>query len=170
MATYYGTYGDDFYQLSSAFPLAYGLPGNDTLYGSDNSNDTLYGNTGDDELYGNAGNDILVGSFGNDILNGGSGDDMLIGGIGNDLLAGAGGSDRYLLKAGQGTDFIEGFQDGQDFIVLAGGLTFEQLTITQSTSFPYYFAIGITSTGEVLATVAPSQPNTHFTAADFITI
>jgi hypothetical protein len=35
--TYYGTLGDDFWQLSLDTPIGYGRAGNDTLYGSDSS-------------------------------------------------------------------------------------------------------------------------------------
>jgi Ca2+-binding RTX toxin-like protein len=205
MTTYYGTPGDDGWQLSSDTPLAYADAGNDTLYGSDISNDTLNGNAGNDSLFGNGGNDYLLGGYGsdtldgsdgndtllgavgndslaggddndflyggrgNDTLNGGEGDDFLVGGFGSDLLAGAGGSDRYLFSPGQGIDFIEGFQDGIDLIVLAGGLTYEQLEITLTA--PSRFSIGIPSRDELLATVAFSlSTTTGLTAADFIII
>ena len=146
-----------------------GGSGNDTLIGS-SGDDTLVGGTGNDTLTGGNGNDLLIGGLGDDTLNGGEGGDILIGGLGNDLPGGAGGSDRYVLSAGQGTDFIEGFQDGIDFVVLSSGLTFEQLSIVPNPSAPSVFAISLTSTGEVLATLAASSVITQITAADFITL
>ncbi|ASF46924.1 beta strand repeat-containing protein [Methylovulum psychrotolerans] len=47
--------------------------GNDTLYGYDDSNDTLNGLAGNDTLIGEGGNDTLNGGLGNDTLNGGYG-------------------------------------------------------------------------------------------------
>jgi len=55
--TYYGTLGNDFWQLSLDTPIGYGRAGNDTLYGSDSSEDTLYGNRGNDTWFGNRGED-----------------------------------------------------------------------------------------------------------------
>lgn len=67
------------------------------------------------------------------------------------------------------TLLIEGFQDGIDFVVLAGGLTFDQLTISPNATVPAWFDVSIASSGELLATLAPSLPGTTITAADFIT-
>ncbi|ASF47759.1 beta strand repeat-containing protein [Methylovulum psychrotolerans] len=62
--------------------------GDDSLYGYDDSNDTLNGLAGNDTLYGFGGNDIL---------NGGTGNDQLIGGLGNDT---------YLIAKNDGLDTI----------------------------------------------------------------
>ena len=115
--TYYGTLGDDFWQLGLDTSLAYGRAGNDTLYGSDGSEDTLYGNRGSDSLFGNGGNDSLFGGYGADYLSGGAGADSLNGGAGNDILIGYGGGtepefDFDSLLGGTGADtFVlgEGF-------------------------------------------------------------
>ncbi|MBD1804977.1 hypothetical protein H6F98_05865 [Microcoleus sp. FACHB-SPT15] len=117
MAIYYGTLGNDFWQLSIDTPLAYGRTGNDTLYGSDGSEDTLYGNRGNDTLFGNDGDDSLFGGYGSDTLYGGAGADELYGGAGNDYLIGYGGGtnpefDFDTLEGGTGADtFVlgEGF-------------------------------------------------------------
>jgi len=83
-------------------------------------------------MFGNGGSDKLCGFEGNDTLNGGKGDDYLIGGLGNDILSGGIGRDRFVLTAGSGADLITDFTKGEDLLVLAGGLTFAQLSITQN--------------------------------------
>jgi len=117
--TYYGTVGDDFWQLSLDTPIGYGRAGNDTLYGSNNSVDSLYGNRGSDTLFGNGGSDGLSGGYGSDTLYGGSGADELDGGAGNDYLVGYGISfgiepefEFDLLSGGTGADT---FVLGEDF-------------------------------------------------------
>ncbi len=54
------------------------------LTGSDEENDTIYGNIGSNSLVGAAGNDTLEGRGGNDTLVGGRGSDRLSGGAGDD--------------------------------------------------------------------------------------
>ncbi|WP_413168053.1 transporter substrate-binding domain-containing protein [Capilliphycus salinus ALCB114379] len=125
-----------------------GNEGNDTLYGNQQS-DTLSGNSGkdliyggqghdlidgsedDDVLWGDRGDDTLGGGEGNDFLRGDDGNDLLVGVEGADTLAGGKGSDRFVVASGMGEDLITDFTDGEDIIVLDGGLTFEQLTLTQ---------------------------------------
>ncbi|ASF48438.1 calcium-binding protein [Methylovulum psychrotolerans] len=52
--------------------------GNDSLYGYDDSNDTLNGLAGNDKLWGFGGNDVLNGGLGNDTLIGGLGHDSFV--------------------------------------------------------------------------------------------
>jgi len=85
-----------------------------------------------DLMFGNGGSDKLCGFEGNDTLNGGKGDDYLIGGWGNDILNGGIGRDRFFLTAGSGSDLITDLTKGEDLLVLAGGLTFAQLSITRN--------------------------------------
>ncbi len=54
------------------------------------------------------------------------------------------------MTAGEGSDAITDFTKGEDLLVLAGGLNFAQLTITQSANAG---AIAISVNGQVLATV-----------------
>jgi Ca2+-binding RTX toxin-like protein len=121
MAIYYGTLGNDFWQLNIDTPLAYGRTGNDTLYGSNGSEDTLYGNRGNDSLFGNGGNDSLFGGYGADYLSGGAGADYLSGGAGNDVLIG------YSINFGIESEFefdtLEG-GTGADTFVLGEGFAF----------------------------------------------
>ena len=85
-----------------------------------------------DLMFGNGGSDKLCGDEGNDTLNGPLGDDYLIGGLGNDILSGGMGRDRFVLTAGSGPDLLTDFTKGEDLLVLASGLTFAQLSITQN--------------------------------------
>ena len=85
-----------------------------------------------DLRFGNGGRDKLCDSEGNDTLNGPKGDDYLIGGLGNDILSGGIGRDRFVLTAGEDADLITDFTKGEDLLVLPGGLTFAQLSITQN--------------------------------------
>ncbi|MCC6629565.1 MAG: hypothetical protein IT340_19470, partial [Chloroflexi bacterium] len=108
--------------------LAWGLGGNDTIYGG-TLDDQLYGGEGADFISGGAGDDLIVASGGvGDVLLGGDGDDILYGspdgadidpnwddgirvgdsidgGAGDDLIHGLGGADD--IRGGTGNDFID---------------------------------------------------------------
>jgi Ca2+-binding RTX toxin-like protein len=109
------------------------------------------------------GADTLIGGGGDDTLTSYGGNDSFDGGSGNDRLTGGSGRDRFVLAQGQGTDTIADFEDGQDTLLLAGGLTFGQLTITQSSNNAL---IGIAGSNEVLASLTGVQTNL-ITEADF---
>ncbi|WP_034292686.1 cadherin-like domain-containing protein [Herbaspirillum sp. RV1423] len=89
-----------------------------TLIGSDDAYNMLYGGGGNDILRGGKGFDSLYGGDGNDILDGGAGMDRLIGGD---------GSDTYVFRTGSGDDMVEiynngyntGTDDNQDIIQFA---------------------------------------------------
>jgi len=81
-------------------------------------------------MFGNGGRDKLCGCQSNDTLTGPKGYDYLIGGLGNDILSSIGG-DRFVLTAGSDPDLITDLTKGEDLLVLASGLTFAQLSITQ---------------------------------------
>jgi len=85
-----------------------------------------------DLMFGNGGSDKLWGCEGNDTLNCPKGDDCLIGGLENDILSGGIGRDRFVLTAGFGPNLITDLTKGEDLLVLASGLTFAQLSITQN--------------------------------------
>jgi len=84
-----------------------GTSGNDSLYGYENSNDTLNGFAGNDILYGYGNGFDRSINNGNDILNGGTGNDLLLGGNGNDtyLIAKNDGMDS--ITYGGGTDVVK---------------------------------------------------------------
>jgi Ca2+-binding RTX toxin-like protein len=99
-------------------------------------------------MFGSGGSDKLCGFEGNDTLDGGKGDDYLIGGLGNDILSGGIGRDRFVLTASEDADLITDFTKGEDLLVLGGGLTFAQLSITQNANSAF---IRIGQNGQLLA-------------------
>lgn len=85
---------------------------------------TITGNDLDNRLLGNALNNTLIGSAGSDTLAGDLGDDILIGGEDGDA---------YVYGLGDGHDtIIETGTRGDDFIVLAGGLTFDDVVLLRA--------------------------------------
>lgn len=135
-----------------------------------NGKDTLEGSAGDDRLSGGNGKDKLFGLTGDDFLAGDNGSDTLIGGPGDDTLTGGKGGDTFVLVAGEGLDTIIDFQDGPDRIGLAGGLTFDQLTIGQGMAADAnHTLIRLTSSDELLANLTEVQSST-ITSADFVTV
>jgi Ca2+-binding RTX toxin-like protein len=109
-----------------------------TLAVSDgNSEDeVIYGGAGNDRLFGRGGDDQIFGKEGNDFIWGNRGDDLLRGGLGNDILKGDTlldrGTDTFVLATGEGTDTIVDFTIDEDLIGLADGLTYEDLSISQT--------------------------------------
>ncbi len=148
--------------------------GNDTLFG-DWGNDVLDGWEGDDFLNGNRGNDWVDGGEGNDTLHGGKDDDTLIGGIGNDWLfgdlgndslVGGDGQDVFVLQIGRGSDAIADFIKNTDKIGLAGGLTFDQLTILGNNQVSNQHTL--IKVGEELLATLYNIDASQITANDFI--
>jgi hypothetical protein len=60
------------------------------------------------------------------------------------------GRDRFVLTAGSGSDLITDLTKGEDLLVLPGGLTFAQLSITQNANAAF---IRIGQNGQLLAAV-----------------
>lgn len=151
-----GLNGDDTLSGGAGDDLLLGGNGKDTLFGGE-GNDTLDGGNGNDMLFGGVGDDMLFGSNGNDILNGNEGNDTLNGGNGNDV---------FVLAVGNGTETIQDFTNGEDKIGLAGGLTYNQLTVEQDST---RVKISLTSTGEVLAYLEGTNVNL-IDGTDFVTV
>ena len=159
-----GGEGNDLLIGGNGSPIAIGADGEqDRLYGGA-GNDTVLGNEGADTLSGEAGNDALFGGKDNDLIFGGVGDDRLSGDAGDDTLSGGDGSDRFILATGKGTDTIVDFVVGEDLVELTGGLTFAQLSVSQSGSNT---ELTVTSTNEVLATLNGID-STAIDAASFV--
>jgi 2',3'-cyclic-nucleotide 2'-phosphodiesterase/3'-nucleotidase/5'-nucleotidase len=167
----FGTDGNDF---------IYGLEGNDQIFGNEGKNtlfggagkdtiyggsqdDLIYGGSGNDKIYANEGNNTIYGGFGDDIIYSGSGNDRIDGGTGNDTIWLGGGQDIVVLAKGFGIDTINNFQLGQTKLGLAGGLTFNDLQISQDSGATL---IEIAATGEDLAHLSWT-PATHLSANDF---
>ncbi len=123
----YGSLGDDQLIGKGGDDILEGGDGDDRLVG-EMGDDAVNGGSGNDSVRGNAGDDILYGGSGNDQLIGDRGDDLLRGGLGRDRLFGGSGIDTFVLEAGGGTDRIIDFKLGVDFIGLANGLSFADLT------------------------------------------
>ncbi|NEP72764.1 MAG: calcium-binding protein [Okeania sp. SIO2G4] len=102
----------------------------DDLIGT-SENSFIYGNKGDHTLQGLDGNDLLFGGKGDDTVDGGNGVDIIGGHRGDDILIGGPGGDRFDFGLGHGDNIIVDFEDGIDIIGLQGGLSVEQLTISQ---------------------------------------
>ncbi len=150
-----GCAGNDTINAGQDSDTVLGNTGSDLLDG-DAGDDYLAGNQGADTLNGGDGNDTLNGGKDNDILTGDTGDDWLRGDFGNDTLIGGGNLDTFVLTEGYGSDIILDFQNGEDLLGLAAGLTFSQLAITQSSGATL---ISIASSGEVLASLQGVQSN-----------
>jgi Domain of unknown function (DUF4347)/FG-GAP-like repeat/RTX calcium-binding nonapeptide repeat (4 copies)/Calx-beta domain len=154
----YGFDGNDWINGNQGNDVTDGGIGDDTLYGGKGfdsltgaaGNDFMFGNRGEDILIGEKGDDSLRGGQGNDILLGGQGNDFLSGDLGDDTLVGDVGNDRFLLSTNSGIDTIADFEDGIDLIALDSGLTFSQLSITDSNSLTL---IRLSATNEILATL-----------------
>lgn len=100
--SYQLTAGEALFDTTTQMGSAFGYGGNDTLNGTAQSNDFLYGGADQDVLVGLQGDDFLFGQSGNDVLQGGDGRDQLFGGAGNDWLDGGTGAN--LLVGGAGND------------------------------------------------------------------
>jgi Ca2+-binding RTX toxin-like protein len=138
-----------------------GLAGNDSISGG-GQKDNLLGDAGNDFITGGAGDDLLRGGDGNDVLRSENGNDTLGGEAGNDSLYGGRGNDIFVI--GDGQDNIFDFVDGSDQILLTNGLTFDDLSITASTSGGS--GTTISGFGSVIANLTGVSPDV-ITSDDF---
>ncbi|KAM3090577.1 S8 family serine peptidase [Phormidesmis sp. 146-35] len=140
------------------------------IAGFDRFNDTINGQGGSDIIYGLGGDDVLRGDAGNDLLWGDVGNDTLWGGLGRDALVGGSGRDIFVLEPNKGEDTIIDFKlSERDRIGLAGGLTFDQLIITQGTGNNANNTLISTQTSGLLATLNNISASTLSNAA-FLTL
>ncbi len=168
----FGSVGDDFiYALdgndqifgSEGANKLFGGAGNDTVYGG-SQDDLIYGGSGNDPIFASEGNNTIYGDFGDDTIYSGAGDDLINGGTGNDTLWLSGGQDIVVLAKGFGVDTINNFQLGQTRISLSGGLTFNDLIITQGTG-----ATLISAGNELLASLSWVQAS-DLSSGNFVTV
>ncbi|MCS6960742.1 MAG: Calx-beta domain-containing protein [Pseudanabaenaceae cyanobacterium SKYGB_i_bin29] len=157
MAIINGTPGNDVLVGTPEDDVIRGLDGNDIISGLD-GNDQLDGGAGNDSIAGNKGNDSLFGGAGDDTLYGGQDNDLVIGEAGNDIIGGEAGvntltggvgRDRFVLTT-SGTATVTDFFAGDDFLVLSGDLTIDDVEVSQS--FANTLVID-RRTGNVLATL-----------------
>ena len=162
--------GDDTVYGDIGSPLPVGVAGGQDQVCGGAGNDLLFGNEGSDTINGDAGNDTILGGKDSDSLVGGAGDDVLIGDEGSDTLVGGSGRDLFVLTSAQGSDTISDFRKGEDLLSLAGGLTFTQLSISQSTdgrdASPATF-IRISNSGELIAVLNGVQASA-IAQSDFV--
>ena len=150
-----GTPDDDRLLGTSSRDHINGFDGNDIIIGRA-GDDTIDSGADRDILFGNDGYDSLLGGDGRDFLVGGRDNDLLDGGSGNDSLTGGLDADQFLLREGDGQDSIFDYRDGTDFFLLADGLAFEDLTITQCFG---QTVISVTETSEDLASLLGVNAN-----------
>lgn len=169
-----GDAGHDVLAGKLGHDLLMGNDGDDVIRGDANSrkpggtiggDDLMLGGVGDDYLGGKGGNDWLMGGLGNDHIWGDHGHDVLYGGLGDDTLtgddfSGGTGDDIFALRLGEGIDTITDFGNGLDKILLLGGLTYEQLSLTE-TNGNTWLAVGTETLGIV-------KNATGLTETDFI--
>ncbi|MGD1805461.1 alkaline phosphatase [Dapis sp. BLCC M126] len=166
--------GDDTVAGGMGDDVIFGGEGADILRGDKNSrssgrsqggDDTIFGGLGDDRIGGKGGDDELYGDEGNDSIWGDDGDDLIRGGLGDDVLtgddfSGGQGSDTFILAVGEGTDTIVDFEVGTDFIGLADGLMFGDLSFTGNSII----------SGEETLAVLNRIDTTTLTESDFTSI
>jgi serralysin len=156
-----GTDGSDRLTGTGESDYIQGLAGNDTISGG-GQKDNLLGDAGNDFMTGGAGDDLLRGGDGNDVLRSQNGNDTLGGEAGNDSLYGGRGDDIFVI--GDGQDRIFDFVDGSDQMLLTNGLTFDDLTITASTTGGS--GTTISGFGSVIANLTGVSPDV-ITSDDF---
>ena len=100
----------DFTNVGGVGITVLGAAGNDTLSGSDFS-DNIDGEVGDDLILGGSADDVLAGGADNDTILSGSGADNVDGGPGNDFITGNSGQDTLLGNDGSDTIFGGGGRD-----------------------------------------------------------
>ena len=102
---------------------------------------------------GTESDDFLIGGDEFDRLDGKGGDDLLDGGEGANVYRGGAGSDSLIVYNDALTDRVEDFEIGVDRIILADGLTFEELQITGGANSKISFK------GEEIAFLADVNPD-----------
>lgn len=128
----------------------YGLNHSDNVINAVQGNHTIHAGDGNDLLRGGAGRNTLYGGTGTTILEGGSGRTRMIGGTGKDT---------FVLSATDGLDIVKNFDLSKDRIQLAGGLTYDQLSLTQgSGQYAGDILISLKQTGRLLAVLDGDRP------------
>lgn len=104
----------------------------------------------DESLYGSTGDDIIRGMGGNDQIRASAGNDVLDGGTGNDFLEGWSGNDLYLFGRGYGQDSIDEQGDAEDVdtLQLLDGIAAGDVTLRATADFGPDAILTINSTGD----------------------
>jgi Ca2+-binding RTX toxin-like protein len=154
----FGGKDDDLLYGDKGSDTVFGNLGDDSIFGGEDA-DLLFGNEGDDFINGNQGDDTIYGGQGDDIIRGGMGNDRLFGDKGSDTIYGDIGSDTMTGDSGgevntdifvvgltgnpmakttggvtiANADVITDWQNCIDKISLTGGLSYEDVVVTQGT-------------------------------------
>ena len=169
----FGGIGDDQLNGENGSDRLFGNRGSDILRGGE-GNDVLFGGGGNDLLLGGAGSDRLFGDHGDDFLLGGDGVDQLYSQEGNNILDGGleddqiyleGGMNTIVLRQGDGTDTINGFQLGQTTFSLADGLALGALEFQQGQGFSE-----VTVGDQVLARVVETSVADLSLESNYVTV
>ena len=111
-----GVFAVDFTSLTSIVVDAGN--GHDTLTGSPDFADSLFGEDGNDSIIGQGGNDTLDGGDGADTITGGTATDSIRGGDGADSITSGDGADS--IEAGNGSDIVDA-GNGDDTVMAGNG-------------------------------------------------
>jgi hypothetical protein len=126
-------------------------------------NSIITGSASANNLQETSSDDLIFGFASNDIIVGGGGNDRIYGGFGIDNLTGGTGSDIFVIVQGEGRDTIKDFNINEDLIALSSGISYSNLSITQSNS-DTLIKIGTVSLA-LLTGITPS----NLSASNFIT-
>lgn len=165
--TIYVGAGNDIIATASGDDTIFAAEGNNVIYAGDGDN-TVYAGAGNDSIFTGNGDDLIYAGEGVNTIRSGAGDDIIYSGSGNDSInAGTGsntiwlgsGADTIELQVG-GTSTIHNFSlnDG-DRLVLAAGLSFGQLSITQGTELDANNTLIKTANQDLLAILTGVQAN-----------
>ena len=125
----------------------------DDLVRGDRQDDLVRGGNGADSLFGGKNNDRLFGNLGNDALFGDRDNDTLTGGLGEDILTGGEGNDVFVLERNAGIDEIADFEIGIDLIELPEGLSFDNISLQNSSNGQQNTLVIDSLTGEAIAQI-----------------
>ncbi|MEM9805495.1 MAG: hypothetical protein AAF959_09445 [Cyanobacteria bacterium P01_D01_bin.56] len=123
---------------------------NNSTNGLNNSDDTIYGLSGNDQLFGRSGQDRLYGGDGHDSLHGGQDDDLLSGGPGNDI---------FFLSSDGSKDIVVDFTVGEDTLVFSRNIRLDDIKLDVSESLEGgSTTIKLISTDEVIGELLGVSP------------
>ena len=122
-----------------------------------------------------AGKFLMYGQAGNDVLTGTAGDNIIDGGAGADTITTGNGADHVVLRSGDGgstlaaADTLTDFSNGTDKFLLAGGLSYLDLTVAADVNNTANTVVSITATSEYLMTIT-NVGYGFINTSDFVTV
>ena len=122
-----------------------------------------------------AGKFLMYCQAGNDVLTGTTGDNIIDGGAGADTITTGNGADHVVLRSGDGgstlaaADTLTDFSNGTDKFLLAGGLSYLDLTVAADVNNTANTVVSITATSEYLMTIT-NVGYGFINTSDFVTV